>query len=54
MKTYVVNIKFFQEIFQMDVKAHSKSEAYKKAKERFARRLFKMSNLKNYSCTELW
>lgn len=54
MKSYFVRITFDGSlIYGEDVMANSKSEAYIKAKEKLARKLFKKSKLKNYSCNEL-
>ena len=54
MKSYFVRIYFDGSlIYGVDVKANSKREAYKKAKERLARKLFRKSRLTNYSCNEL-
>lgn len=53
MKPYSVQISFQKAlIFNVDVKANSKKEAYAKAKARLAKKLFKPSNLKQYSITE--
>lgn len=53
MKTYDVQMIFKKIlIFNIDVKANSKREAYVKARKRLARQLFKPSNLKQYSISE--
>lgn len=53
MKTYDVQMIFKKTlIFNIDVKANSKREAYAKARTRLARKLFKPSNLKQYSISE--
>lgn len=53
MKTYYVQMSFKKTlIFSIDVKANSKKEAYTKARARLAKKLFKPSNLKQYSITE--
>ena len=53
MKTYSVQISFQNAlIFSVDVKANSKKEAYAKARARLAKKLFKPSNLKQYSISE--
>ena len=54
MNKYLVRITFDHSVIYLeDVTARTKAEAYKKAKARLAKRLFKPSSLKNYSCTEL-
>lgn len=50
---YLVRIRFQNLIYTIDVTAKNKPEAYNKAKEKLAKRLFKMSNLKNYTCDEI-
>lgn len=53
MKKYMVRIEFDKLlIYQEDVYANTKREAYSKAKKRLAKKLFKMSKLKNYYCVE--
>lgn len=50
---YIVHIAFDKQlIYDVDVKAKNKPEAYRKAKQKLARQLFKMSKLKNYSCIQ--
>lgn len=51
---YLVRIEFDKAvIYQEDVTANSRKEAYAKAKARLAKKLFKASKLKNYDCKEL-
>jgi hypothetical protein len=53
MKKYIVTILFDKSLtYQEDVYANTKREAYSKAKKRLAKKLFKMSKLKNYYCVE--
>lgn len=54
MRPYFVCITFDGSlIYGEDVMANSKREAYTKAKNKLARKLFKMSKLTNYSCNTL-
>lgn len=54
IKKYLTRITFDgMVIYAEEVKANSKREAYDKAKTRLAKKLFKCSKLKNYSCEEM-
>lgn len=54
MKTYIVSILFDKStIYQVDVRATSKNDAYQKAKTRLIRKLFNPSKLTRYSCREI-
>lgn len=49
LKSFFVNIIFDNHlIYGVDVKAKNKPEAYRKAKTKLAKQLFKESKLKNY------
>ncbi|MBO4499171.1 MAG: hypothetical protein J5732_02830 [Bacteroidaceae bacterium] len=52
MKKYLVRLTLAGYEFDEDVYANNKTEAYEKAKKRLAKKLFKESNLKRYSCDE--
>lgn len=49
---YLVYIKFYNLIFEEEVSASNKTEAYDKAKRKVYKREFKLSNLKRGSCEE--
>ena len=49
---YLVYIKFYNLIFEEEVSASNKTEAYDKAKKKVFKREFKLSNLKRDSCDE--
>jgi len=51
--SYIVRIAFDKHlIYDVDVKAKNKPEAYRKAKQKLARQIFKMSKLKSYDCVQ--
>lgn len=53
MNRYLVTIGFAKVVlFDEEVMANNKREAYAKAKKRIAKKYFKMSRLKNYNCSE--
>lgn len=53
LNSYIVRIAFDKHlIYNVDVKAKNKPEAYRKAKQKLARQLFKMSKLKSYDCVQ--
>lgn len=54
MKTYFVIIEFDKALlYQVEVKARNKIEAYAKAKAKLARQIFKSTKLKQYDINEI-
>lgn len=51
---YIVRFSYEGFIHDVDVTANNKREAYKKGKQKLAKRLFKMSMLRNYECIEAY
>ena len=54
MKTFHVRLSFDGHIiYNMEgIRARNKTEAYRKAKEKLAKQLFKMSKIRNQECLE--